>query len=373
MITYLFYTSVLIISVTLAFISSQNSNLRIRNNQNNKLDWFFILSFFVIVFTVGLRGESVGTDSENYKNFYIKFIDNDNGLFSVFNNTYSIKEPGFLIVNYISSKISNNFSVLFVIMSFLAWIFIFNSFSENKHIFYIVIYFTFVIGFYSSTMNGIRQAVSASIFLFSFKYISDYNFKKYFISILLAVIFHFSALLLIPFYFIVMRLPRNPVFWYSITLLALFFNNLDLTFTNYILTKIPGGYSSYLKYTQFNPQNINSMLSIGFLYQYTIGLFTIYFYSKQKYLGSYYRSIYFASFIYTILLIIFWSTPVYLRFAYYFQVFQIITLSIITKHYILKRDKITTVFIFAMFTLLFYYKIYVSENGMYPFVFSFQV
>ena len=75
----------------------------------------------------------------------------------------------------------------------------------------------------------------------------------------------------------------------------------------------------------------------------------------------------------TILLIIFWSTPVYLRFAYYFQVFQIITLSIITKHYILKRDKITTVFIFAMFTLLFYYKIYVSENGMYPFVFSFQV
>ena len=56
--------------------------------------------------------------------------------------------------------------------------------------------------FYFFSMNGVRQSVAIMIFYYSFKYIEKHNFKKYAILNGIGFLFHSSAILFIPLYFI---------------------------------------------------------------------------------------------------------------------------------------------------------------------------
>ena len=54
-------------------------------------------------------------------------------------------------------------------------------------------------------MNGVRQSVAIMMFYYSFRYIKEQNLKKYLILNGIGCLFHSSAILFIPLYFVLNR------------------------------------------------------------------------------------------------------------------------------------------------------------------------
>jgi transmembrane protein EpsG len=372
MVTYLIYTIVLFLSMYFAYLSGKNIKLILFSYNRNKLDWFYVLSLLFIVTLAGLRSDQVGTDSENYKSFFLTFSDVNENIFSIFNMYFSIDEPGFLFVNFISSKLSGHYTVPFLFLSLITWVFVFKTINTEKQILFLLIYFAFVTGFFSFTINGLRQAVAASIFFYSFQFITKQKFTKYVLYILLAASFHYSALLLIPIYFIIHRITNNPILWFILVIGSSTIINLDISFIKLFLPYIPGGYSTYINILESQAKNYNTVFSVGFLFQLLIGLFSIYYFSRLNHLYPKYNNIFKASFIYTIMILLFYSNPVLLRFAAYFHLFQIYVLSIITKGFIQRNNQLAFSLLFLTFTALFYYRLYINESNMNPYLFWFQ-
>jgi len=75
--------------------------------------------------------------------------------------------------------------------------------SIKEHEDYDMILFLFIVlGFYFSTFNGIRQWIAIAVFMYSFKYIKQKELLKYLICIIVASLFHITAILLLPAYFL---------------------------------------------------------------------------------------------------------------------------------------------------------------------------
>lgn len=77
----------------------------------------------------------------------------------------------------------------------------------------IAIYLYFATVIFYVTMNGMRQALVASVFFWSVRFIIKGNWLAYFIIILILRYFHSSAILLLPVYFIARQKPWGKVFW----------------------------------------------------------------------------------------------------------------------------------------------------------------
>ena len=69
--------------------------------------------------------------------------------------------------------------------------------------------------------DQVRQAVAISIIIYAIKYIKENNFLKYALFVFLAATAHYSALLLLPFYFVNKVRPRKFIYIGIILVLAL--------------------------------------------------------------------------------------------------------------------------------------------------------
>lgn len=62
--------------------------------------------------------------------------------------------------------------------------------------------FYFVTGVYFDAYNGLRQYIAVSICFYAMKYILNKDAKRYFLAVLIAFLFHKSALFFVPVYFL---------------------------------------------------------------------------------------------------------------------------------------------------------------------------
>ena len=102
------------------------------------------------------------------------------------------------------------FVMLTSIMCFLPVLFIFRKYSPN---FVLTVFFYFTTGVYCGTMNGIRQYIAVGIVLLSTKYLfSPYkrDFFKFLAFVLVAYLFHTSAIIMLPVYFVCRRKAWSP-------------------------------------------------------------------------------------------------------------------------------------------------------------------
>lgn len=64
------------------------------------------------------------------------------------------------------------------------------------------VYLFFAIGIYFDSFNGLRQFLALSIIFYATKYVYSGQFKNYCIMVMVAILFHYSAVIMIPVYFI---------------------------------------------------------------------------------------------------------------------------------------------------------------------------
>lgn len=152
--------------------------------------WICVISLLILA---ALRGESVGNDTEEYI-----------GIFETYKNTPDADtryEIGYVWLNKLLSNVSQNSQIVIIVTS----IFIFISYGSfiykyckmpNLSLF---IFFTF--GYYAFAISGIRQSLAIAILLFGYKYIIKGNFFKFLICVIIASLFHSTAVLFLPAYF----------------------------------------------------------------------------------------------------------------------------------------------------------------------------
>jgi len=156
--------------------------------------WDVLLALLIFAFISGIRWQ-VGADHLAYLKWYerAKRI----GEFRV-----EGVEVGFDFIVKTFAQLNFHFTIFFAFLAFLQLFFIYKAFQDERYL-YPYIGMIIVLGTeYLIWMNGMRQMIAGTMFVFSIQYIKDRKLALYFIIIVLASLIHKSAILLLVFYFI---------------------------------------------------------------------------------------------------------------------------------------------------------------------------
>lgn len=151
----------------------------------------FLLSLFA-----GIRKYNVGTDSGTYTKSFRYNIDVNNFSFG------EHVEPAYQFLNYLILLYTHNYFWLFFITALIvvsSYLYIIKKLSSN----YILSVFLFItLGTYTFFFNGLRQGLAMAILALSTPYLINKDFIKFLLIVILASLFHGTALIIIPFYFL---------------------------------------------------------------------------------------------------------------------------------------------------------------------------
>lgn len=225
----LIYIITALLLVLLAVLSD------IKYFRNKKIFQFiFLICGCTQLFYVSAFRLNTGKDYPPYARTFIRIIGK-----SITDISKERMEKGYLMINRYIQIFTNNFQALFivtsVIMIALIGIILYKH-CKNPSLGLLAFY---LLGFYFNSMNFIRNMLAACIILFAYKYIRDKKFIQFTVIVLLASTFHLSALLVLPFYFILnikfnyitfilFSVAGGAIFWFS--------NDIMSFFTKYVYT-----------------------------------------------------------------------------------------------------------------------------------------
>lgn len=192
-----------------------------------------VLSYIILVMVSGLQ--TSGIDIENYR--YLYEVEISNGL-----NLLQI-EPLFKLIYFIAYKLFKDFQGVVLLSSALTYGFLYVSLIRYKrHYNFGLLIFGFTCLYLLVGFTLLRQMIAVSIFLFSLRYIECRKPIRFLICILLASLFHISALICIPCYWFCTNtkgIKSNLVFIFSIPFFLIVLMNISSIF-NFFISKIFG-------------------------------------------------------------------------------------------------------------------------------------
>jgi len=261
----------------------------------------FILSFLIMLLIGGLRGISVGTDTINYKDLY---------------SGVELKgfEVGYYYLNdYIISH-GYNFQIMIFISMLLCLfpVFFVSSKLSSRPLLSVTLYV--LLYFYFNSFNVMRQSIAISLFFLALYFYHKNNKSGYIISIIVAALFHTTALIVLviyPFYKI-----HIHKFIYIILILVSFFVGA-LNIFPLILQKFDIGelYKVYLEVS------LGSATSFSFT-RLLLNMWLLYLIISGNHNDLFLKNF----FIGVFLLNIFSFSPVLARISQYFLLAQIIVI-----------------------------------------------
>lgn len=111
-------------------------------------------------------------------------------------------EIGFVVLLKFLNFLTQEYFLIFGIIALLIGAFVFAGIWTVSDYVVLSVYLFFAAGIYFDTFNGLRQFLAISIIFYAFQYLLKGNFRKYCIWVLFAALFHYSAVIMIPVYFI---------------------------------------------------------------------------------------------------------------------------------------------------------------------------
>lgn len=191
------------------------------------------LAFLVMVCVAGFRSSFVGTDTGGYvdvfnlaKSFQ-EIMYTSTGKFNY--------EYGYVLLSWLLHLISDDYIILLVGIAVI--VVGCYQYAISKHSYKIEIsFFAFIaMGFYTFFFNGARQGIGCAIYALAIGPLMDRKLFKYILCVLLASLFHKSAIIAIPFYFILDKnnsFRKNAVIFLGTCIVAPFLGNLtDMAIT----------------------------------------------------------------------------------------------------------------------------------------------
>lgn len=260
MIIYSFGT---IVSVIFSYIACKNFNKKSMN--------FKVLSFLSAVpLTVisGLR-YNVGADYKGYTSFFYYMLYNPNS--KVIGNF----EVGFKLMTKFIQIFTDNPAWLFIIISTIISFFVFKAIYNESPNPPLSIFLYVSMQFYFYSMNGMRQFIAMSIFMFSIKYIKNREIIPFLLLNTIGITFHNSSILFIPLYFLY-NIKLTP----KVSILLL---SIGTIFANYIykyllMIVLNTKYATYIG----SKYDTGSHGYIVMLIQIFVLIFALFWYKKRE-------------------------------------------------------------------------------------------
>lgn len=169
----------------------------IRKTKFSQKLFLFIVTVQMVAIN-GLRHVSVGNDTLRYERSFFSTQQIDS-----FTKLKAIDyEFGYQMAQKIVSLFTESFNVWLFIVAFFVYILLGKFiFRYSKSFFFSYLLFIGM-GFFDFSLSGIKQTIAIIIILYSYKYILSRNFVKFLTMILFASLFHLSAVVFLPMYFL---------------------------------------------------------------------------------------------------------------------------------------------------------------------------
>lgn len=156
--------------------------------------YFALLAMTTLVLVSGLRNNVGDTYfyMHSYEHFPVKWSEID------FNGDF-----GFNILQMLLQQFTNNPQILLFTTALFTNVLIVSTLYQHSRLFEISLYVYITLGYYLTSMNGIRQYLAAAILFAATRFIIECDWKRYFLVVIFAATIHQTALIMIPIYYIV--------------------------------------------------------------------------------------------------------------------------------------------------------------------------
>lgn len=178
-----------------------------------------VLPLIILSLVTGTRYYMGGYDIYNYANIFnmTPYLGNFH-LWNTFKSEGFLgAEIGYKFINSLVKSLGFNFFGFTLIVSIFFYICVYvglSKFTENMNLVIVVLMYKAFLGL---TFIYMRQCITVGIFLLAIKYIYKSKPIKYIVLILVAATIHFSAIFLLPFYFLkFIKLTRKGIILFSV-------------------------------------------------------------------------------------------------------------------------------------------------------------
>lgn len=315
---------------------------------------FTIIIIIIFILISGLRS-NIG-DTGAYKHSYT-LLGNFNGF------TPEMKDKGFTTFQLVLYNINSDPQFFIFITSLITQFFNIYTLSKYKNYFELQVYMYITSGYFLVTMNGIRQAMVASLLFASTKLIIKGKFIPYALIAIVLSQLHSSALIMIPVYFIVRQKA-----WSKETKIIIILASIGFLFFYQLMPHIFDalGDSSYAEYEE---TLMNGGGGSSFMRVIVNSVPVILSYMKRDKLKDKweYSNIFVNMSLINLIIIVFglynW---IFVRFSMYFQLYNFVLLPYIIKECFesrKERDLIYYSFMVCYF-IFFYYEQVIGGVGL---------
>lgn len=311
------------------------------------------LPLISLILLLGLRDASVGVDLERYINYYSSFEIYSLSQVNLL-NLFSNIEPGYIAYLCIL-KILNIGSLGYVFVSSSIILLAFSNFIKNYSSNVLYSFFLFItLGMMATSMSTIRQMLAASFFLMSFPFFLNQQYVKTLFLVIIAVLFHYSAIIVFPLLFLFKRSTK------LIFIIGVIFTSIFIFAPNFISNLFFNISDSSTEYLYNNQLNI-----LVVMVYITIYLFIYISFRNQKLdkenIKEHKFMLLMAGFVVVISMLSYFIGSIFMRFLFYFSP----SLLILIPKAFEEHNKLTKIFLFVFSTLLFIiYFVVAASDGI---------
>ena len=308
--------------------------------------------FISILIVSGFR-YNVCTD---FKSYEILFENVDN-----YDITNSVFELGYLILNKITKLLINDSQVIFLITSLIVLILIVRTVYKYSSKLELSMYLFINLYFYYESLNIIRQYIAIAVMFYAVKYVYNRNFIKYILCILVASLFHTSAIFSFPIYFMYNFKLTNVKILKGLLVSMIILNLVQPVF-NIISLFIPR-YSYYSGGELFSTGTYRSIIIMG----------TIFFiaYIKRKtliqndYKNNLYINVLFIAFMLSFMGL---KSVLFIRIMVYFSIYSIMIIPNIVNTFDTKLKPIIYLLVITISYVYAYLLLSINDGGVLPYM-----
>lgn len=160
---------------------------------------FLVGTAVIMTLFYGLRGHGVGSDTYPYIVMFQQ--DGAQSFSNLWDYMWEMKSPAYVLSEWLFYRILP-YPQLWLIATSAFFFFTFSKFVEKNSMDPYFSYFIFFTIFGLFQMSGVRQSCAMAVLMMAFEQMKKKNLIKYLLLVGLAYLFHKSAIVFLPFYFI---------------------------------------------------------------------------------------------------------------------------------------------------------------------------
>ena len=224
-------------------VSVFSINILFKSSRINQRKIAVILTFLVLFLFQALRDVSVGIDLASYQTFYYSFYQQSISEILLSGEQFGLEFVFVLFCKFVADITNGNWQIFIVIISFFNnYVFCKMVYKYGRNTLYAFSIYI-AIGLFVFSFSGIRQMIAISFCMLAFDKLNSKNNFSALFYLLLAYLFHNSAIVFIAVLFMnKIKLKPTSLIWISIVFLIITFwgNSIFRTLVEVLLPSFKG-------------------------------------------------------------------------------------------------------------------------------------